>query len=73
MNDWDRNNFLYMQSLSMDEFEQWINEIPTDEVDYAISLYQLARSELTVREIEVFDDVPHVDDARAVLSRIACK
>lgn len=71
MNDWDKNNFEYMQSLSPEQFDKWMLELSEDDVDYAVSLYQRARVELDVKTAEIFDEVDDLEDAQAVLKRIA--
>ena len=36
MNDWDRNNFNYLMSLTEEEFDEFMESMPDDDVDYAL-------------------------------------
>jgi hypothetical protein len=71
MNDWDKNNFTYMQSLDTEQFDAWALTLSDDDIEYAAGLYRQARVELAVATIEKFDDVEDLGDAQSVLRRIA--
>jgi hypothetical protein len=73
MNDWDKNNLAYMQSLNEEQFDEWMLELSEQDVSYAINLIQQARVETCVQEAELFDNVESLADARQVLSRIAAR
>ena len=70
MSDWDSSNFAYMQSLSNEQFDAWMLSLSDEDLDYAVSLYQRARTRNIIFEHHVLDDVEDVAQARAVLNRI---
>ena len=69
MNDFDRDNLEFFLHGDAQEFEDWMNQASSDELDYAIRLIRLARAELTEQEYAVLDEVPHTFDAKEVLKR----
>lgn len=71
MNDYDRENFNFMMSLGEQEFEDFFADMPDDDVQYAIELIRLARSEMMVQEHELIDALADsdLDEARAVLKQ----
>lgn len=71
MNDYDRENFDFMMSLSEQEFEDFFDGMPDDDVDYAIELIRLARTETMVQEHELLDALAESDlsEAQAVLKK----
>ena len=69
MNDFDKDNLEFFLHGDAKEFEEWMNQASSEELDYAIRLIRLARAELTEQEYAVLDEVPHVTDAKEVLKR----
>lgn len=71
MNDYDRENFDFMMSLSEQDFEDFFAGMPEDDVQYAIELIRLARSEMLVQEHELLDALAESDlsEARSVLQK----
>lgn len=70
MSDWDSSNLAYMQSLSDDQFDEWTLSLSDEDLEYAVSLYQRARTRNVVFEYNMLDDVEDVAQARAVLEKI---
>ena len=46
MNDWDRNNFEYIMSLSPCEYDSWLDKASDDDRAYLQELYHQRRQEL---------------------------
>lgn len=70
MNDWDSSNLAYMQSLSENQFDKWIITLSDEDLDYAVSLYQRARTRNVVFEHNMLDDIDDVTQAQAVIEKI---
>ena len=51
MNDWDRNNFEYIMSLSPCEYDSWLNQASEDDQAYLQELFHQRRQEL----LELYD------------------
>ena len=73
MNDWDKNNYNFIMSLSPKEFDEWASGLEQDDVDYAIELIQQARRELSLLEAELTDNVEDLVQARNVLKQYTLK
>jgi hypothetical protein len=73
MNDWDKNNYNFIMSLSPEEFDKWASGLEQDDVDYAIELIQQARQELSMLEAELVDNVEDLAEARNVLKQFTLK
>lgn len=58
MNDYDRNNLLFILDLDETEFDEWVKTIPDDDVEYAIELVTAYRQELIQKEAMLLDEVP---------------
>jgi len=70
MNDWDSGNLAYMQSLSDDQFDEWVLSLSDEDLEYAVNLYQRARTRNVIFEHNMLDDVEDVAQARVVLEKI---
>jgi hypothetical protein len=55
MNDYDRNNFEFIMSLSAQQFDEWYASISLDDIEYAIELCQAARLEMALNTDAVKD------------------
>jgi hypothetical protein len=55
MNDYDRNNFEFIMSLSPQQFDEWYASISLDDIEYAIELCQAARLEMALNADTVED------------------
>lgn len=73
MNPNDLKNLEYMKSLSEDEFDQWIETIADDDIQYAIQLLQQARANLMLMEVELADEVEELTEAQEVLAAVMAK
>jgi len=73
MNKHDKDNYLFLMSLTPDQFEDWVMSLSTDDVEYAIELIQIARSELAVQTAKILDDVKDVTEASNILKRFTLK
>jgi len=70
MNDWDSGNLAYMQSLSENQFDEWILSLCDEDLEYAMSLYQRARTRNIIFEHNMLEDVEDVAQARVILEKI---
>lgn len=70
MSDWDTSNLAYMQGLSENQFDKWIITLSDEDLDYAVSLYQRARTRNVVFEHNMLDDIDDVTQAQAVIEKI---
>lgn len=71
MNEFDRLNYNFMMNLSGEEFEDFFASMPDDDIEYAIGLIQMARTDLLMQEHELLDaEDSDLTEARAVLARI---
>ena len=57
MNAYDRNNLQFIMSLDETQFDEWYSSIPQDDVDYALELFEQARTELELKVHEIIDEV----------------
>jgi hypothetical protein len=69
MNDFDRDNLEFFLHGDQEEFEAWMNEASTEDLDYALKLIRIAKSELIEQEYALYDDIPFVDDAKTYLKK----
>lgn len=72
MNQKDRKNLQFILSMNDQDFEQWVQELPLDDVDYALGLLRKHRQELSEAQIELeltIDEVS-LQQAQEVLQRI---
>jgi len=63
MNDYDRNNFEFIMSLSPQQFDEWYASISLDDIEYAIELCQAARLEMALNT----DAVKDLTEANTIL------
>ena len=69
MNDFDKDNLEFFLHGDQKEFEEWMNQASSEELDYAIRLIRIAKLELAEQEYAMLDEVPYVTDAKEVLKR----
>ena len=70
MNDHDRNNLNFILSLQTREhFDQWAQTLSEDDMDYAIELLKLGRSEVMVKALELYDEVEDTTQANNILKK----
>ena len=46
MNDWDKDNLEFILYANSQEFEEWMQQANRDDIDYALQLIQLHKTEL---------------------------
>lgn len=74
MNDWDRDNLMFLLNCSWSEFEEFAESLyDLDELQYAIQLIQRGLSEMAVEEMNETDDVQDVSEADKVIKSIMGK
>jgi hypothetical protein len=56
MNSWDKDNLKFIMGISGEAFDAWLNQADDDDIDYALELVQRARTELTVKAMEIIDE-----------------
>ena len=56
MNSWDKDNLKFIMGISGEAFDDWLNQADDDDIDYALELVQRARTELTVKAMEIIDE-----------------
>lgn len=69
MNDYDRNNLQFILALDETEFDEWVNTIPDDEVEYAIELIAIYKKELILKAALLLDEVPSTAVAKDYLQK----
>ena len=70
MNPNDIKNLEYIKSLTDEQFDEWIETLAQDDIDYALELLQKARANLILLEVELADEVEDLAAAQAVLKGI---
>ena len=75
MNKHDRDNLQFLLSADKKTMDSWYQTVGEDDVEYALELLQLYRTELELREFEIIDTEAEQDlsQAQAVLSRFTSK
>lgn len=73
MNDFDRDNLEFFLHGDQKEFEEWMEQASSEDLDYALKLIRIARLELTEQEYAMYDDVPFTTDAKEVLKQFTKK
>ena len=69
MNDFDRDNLEFFLHGDQKEFEDWMEQASTEDLDYALKLIRIAKSELVEAHYELIDTVPFLDDAKKLLKQ----
>jgi hypothetical protein len=71
VNKHDRDNLQFLLSADKSTMDQWYQTVSEDDVEYALELLQLHRTELELRELEIIDTEAETDlsDAHSVLTR----
>ena len=82
MNDRDTQMFQYLSTISFEEFERWMDNAKSEDIDYAIDLYRRVRQGIdeneqclqeeleTAIEEDLFNMAGDFQDATLVLNRI---
>ena len=61
MNDWDKDNLEFILYANSQEFEEWMHQASRDDIDYALQLIQLHKTELKVAEMEFLESEDDLD------------
>lgn len=69
MNNWDLNNFHFIMNLSEAEFDEWMQSISDDDVQYAIELIRAARAETETNIQTLEDEDMDLTAAQSVLAK----
>jgi hypothetical protein len=70
MNDWDKDNLEFILYANSQEFEEWMQQANRDDIDYALQLIQLHKTELKVAEMEFLESESDDLDCALALSFI---
>ena len=71
MNEWDRDNLNFLSNCSRAELSDAAKEMDLEDLNYAIKLLRIGRSELMVQEMEqCLDDVEDLTVAKNLLNKI---
>jgi hypothetical protein len=70
MNEWDRDNLDFIMNCSEDGFDEWLDQADNDDINYALSLIRLAKTEMMVQEMELTDDISNFSEANKLIERI---
>jgi hypothetical protein len=71
MNEWDRDNLNFLSNCSRAELSDAAKEMDLEDLNYAIKLLRIGRSELMVQEMEqCLDYVEDLTAAKNLLNKI---
>ena len=73
MNEHDKANLEFILTASPETLVDWYQSLSEDDIAYAQELLATAKTELDLRVIELFDDVPDVNLANNVLDKYRLK
>jgi hypothetical protein len=73
MNDWDKDNLKFLLQSDSETIDEWFHYSDKDDIKYALELIRTARNEMMVYELNLMDDVEHVNDAKEALKNILTK
>ena len=70
MNDWDRDNLNFILKCDDNTFDEWMNSVGDDDIQYALELIHTARTENVLKQLEIQDVVEDTSHAKNILERI---
>jgi hypothetical protein len=71
MNQYDRRNLDFIMSMTPDQVLEFFEQMPEDDIRYAIELIQMAKTEVMIKSIKRIDNEPtDCAQARELLARI---
>lgn len=71
MNAHDRQNLEFILSMTPNQMLEFFEDMPQDDILYAIEIIQLAKCEAIVKKLEIIEsEETDYSEARAVLERI---
>jgi hypothetical protein len=66
MNNWDRDNLMFILGADEAEFEAWLSQTTREDVVYALELFARHRNELAVAEMELLESTEELDCTEAL-------
>ena len=66
MNEWDRDNLNFILTANEAEFEAFIAEASTNEINYALDLVRRAKAIRTIEHFELLESVDQLDCTEAL-------
>jgi hypothetical protein len=66
MNQWDRDNLMFILGADEAEFEAWLSQTTREDVVYALELFAKHRNELAVVEMELNESNEKLDCTMAL-------
>lgn len=70
MNEHDRKNLEFILHTDESKFDDWLQTASDEDVDYALELIRIAKSELLVQEAEFYDAVVDLTEANRIIDVI---
>lgn len=71
MNQYDRKNLDFILSMTPDQVLEFFEQMPQDDILYAIELIQMAKAEVIMQSMDAIDaEETDFSEARAVIERI---
>ena len=56
MNKRDRDNLNFILSLNEEQFDEWIETLDADDLDYAVELIRIGRTENLLKEMDLMEE-----------------
>ncbi len=69
MNDFDKDNLEFFLHGDEKEFEEWMEQASSEDLDYALKLIRIAKAEMLEQHYDFIDAVPHTYDAKQLLKQ----
>jgi hypothetical protein len=69
MTDNDRDNLNFLLTVTPEGFEAWLNQADDDDVNYALELLKMRKSEILVKLMDASDKVEDTSEANQALKK----
>ena len=75
MNKRDRDNLNFILSLNEEQFDEWMETLDADDLDYAVELIRIGRTENLLKEMDLMEETnsDKFTQAKAIIDRIRNK
>lgn len=73
MNSKDRENLHFLLNISQEVFDDWIESVDCEDIEYALELVREAKLEIIERQIARIDEVNDITEAKIIIDRIKNK
>lgn len=73
MNSKDRENLHFLLNISQEVFDDWIESVDCEDIEYALELVREAKLEIIERQIAKIDEVSDTTEAKMIIDRIKNK